>query len=82
MGLPVPGDTGGGNGDDDGHPVGVERWIWAIAGSGLLTVLLLTVLAACGVDVGETATAGMGVVGTIVTAAFGVLAVLIRKRGR
>ncbi|MBQ1041818.1 MULTISPECIES: hypothetical protein [unclassified Micromonospora] len=80
MGLPVPGDTGGGNGD--GRHGGPERWIWTIAGSGLLTVLLLTLLAGSGVDVGATATEGVRVVGAIVGAAFSVLALLIRRRGR
>ncbi|MGC5383803.1 hypothetical protein O7542_25130 [Micromonospora sp. WMMC264] len=77
MGLPVPG--GNGDGHQGGGP---ERWIWSIAGSGLLTVLLLTMLAGSGVGVGATATEGVRVVGAIIGAAFSVLALLIRRRGR
>ncbi|MGC4866109.1 hypothetical protein ACLQ3B_11845 [Micromonospora sp. DT53] len=58
----------------------MERWVWLTAGSGLVTVVLLTVLAVWG-EADATATSGIAAVGTITAAAFGVLALLVRRRG-
>ncbi|MEV5821399.1 hypothetical protein ABUL04_28965 [Micromonospora harpali] len=77
MDLPTPKDTGEGPGREGD----MERWVWLTAGSGLLTVVLLTVLAGWG-EADATATSGIAAVGTITTAAFGVLALLVRRRGK
>lgn len=66
---------------DDGRPDVVGRWVCLTAGSGFITVLLLTVLAGWG-EADATATSGIAAVGTIATAAFGVLALLARRRDR
>lgn len=76
MDLPTQGSEGG-----DGREGSMERWVWLTAGSGLLTVVLLTVLDGWG-KAGNAATSGIAVVGTITTAAFGVLAMIVRRRGR
>lgn len=75
--MNLPNDTG----DRDGREGVMERWIWLTAGSELVTVVLLTVLAGWG-EADATATSGIAAVGTITTAAFGVLALLVRRRGR
>lgn len=68
-------------GGGDGPEGGMERWVWLTAGTGLLTVVLLAVLDGLG-RAGNAATSGIAVVGTITTAAFGVLALIVRRRRR
>jgi hypothetical protein len=65
--------------DEERAGVAVVRATYLAAGSGLGAVVLLTVLSGLG-GIGGTAAAGIAVVGTIMTAAFGVAALHLRRR--
>lgn len=57
----------------------VVRATYLAAGSALGVVVVLTVLSGTA-DIGGTAAAGIATVGTIMTAAFGVMAIYLRRR--
>ena len=59
--------------------IAVVRATYLAAGSALGVVVLLTVLSGTA-DIGGTAAAGIATVGTIMTAAFGVMASYLRRR--